>query len=149
MGSHEHVRIYLMFGFTGIYPIKYLYSVNDASNGYMIWGKGGGILGDFRELQEISGDFRRFNRIWGILERITPPADHGVTYPESCPEEWFLRGCCGVWHARAMQVSVCWQLAEEVPVDPLGSWSCSAPSFWSCASSSSRRYREVSPCTWF
>ena len=87
-------------------------------------GRGGGILGDFRELQEISGDFRRFNRIWGILERITPPADHGVTYPESCPEEWFLRGWCGVWHSKTMRVSVSWLLPEKIPVGRQASWTC-------------------------
>ena len=26
-------------------------------------------------------------------------ADHGVAYPARCPEGWFWRGCCGVWHA--------------------------------------------------
>ena len=36
------------------------------------------------------------------------------------------------------------QLSEEVPVDPHGS---SAPSRWTCAQS--RRYGEVSSCTWF
>ena len=57
-------------------------------------------------------------------------ADHGVASPSRCPEGWFWRGCRGVWHVRTMQVSVSWHLAEEVPVDPQGSWSCSAPSRW-------------------
>ena len=49
-------------------------------------------------------------------------ADYGVTHTLRCPEEWFLRGCCGVWHAWTMQVSTSWQtVAEEVPVDPQGS----------------------------
>ena len=34
-----------------------------------------------------------------------PSADHGVAHPPRCPEGWFWRGCCGVWHARTMQVS--------------------------------------------
>ena len=40
-----------------------------------------------------------------------------------------------------------WQLQEEVPVDQQGSWSCSAPSHWSCVPS--RRCGEVSSGTWF
>ena len=55
-------------------------------------------------------------------------ADHGVAHPPRCPEGWFWRGCHDVWHARTMQVSVSWQLPEEVPVDPQGSWSYPAPS---------------------
>ena len=42
---------------------------------------------------------------------------HFVCRPRR-PEGWFWRGCCGVWHARAMQVSVSWQLSKEVPVGP-------------------------------
>ena len=43
---------------------------------------------------------------------------------------WMMvwRGCRGVWHAQIMQVSVSWQLPEEVPEDPRGSWSCCIPS---------------------
>ena len=67
-------------------------------------------------------------------------------YPPRCPEGWFRRGCRGVWHARTMRVSLSCQLPEEVPVDPQGSWSCSAPSRWSCAPS--RRCGEVTPGTW-
>ena len=52
-----------------------------------------------------------------------------------------------VWHAQTMQVSVSRQLPEEVPVDSHKSWSCSAPSHWSCAPS--RRYGEVTSSTWF
>ena len=48
--------------------------------------------------------------------------------PTRCPEGWFRRGCRGVWHPRSRQTSVSWQLPAEVPVDPQGSWSCSAPS---------------------
>ena len=40
-----------------------------------------------------------------------------------------------------------WQLSEEVPVHPRGSWSCSAPSYWSCGPS--RRCGKVSLGTWF
>ena len=35
-------------------------------------------------------------------------ADHGVAHPPWCTEGWFCRGCRGVGHARAMQVSVSW-----------------------------------------
>ena len=63
------------------------------------------------------------------------------------PEGRFWRGCHGVWHAQTMQVSISWQLPVEVPVDPQGSWSCSAPSCWSCAPS--RRCRRVSSGAWF
>ena len=62
-------------------------------------------------------------------------ADHGIAHPARCPEGWFWRGCRGVWHVRIMQVSFSWQLPEAVPVDPQGSWSCSAPSRWSCVPS--------------
>ena len=72
-------------------------------------------------------------------------ADHGVVHLPWCLEGWFWRCFRGVWHVRTMQVSVTWQLPEEVPVDPQGSWSCSAPSRWSCAPC--RRYGEVSSCT--
>ena len=58
-------------------------------------------------------------------------ADDCVALPPRCPEAWFWRGCRGVWHAQTMPVSVSWQLPEEVPVDPQGSWSWSAPSSWS------------------
>ena len=74
-------------------------------------------------------------------------ADNGVAHSPTCPEGWFWRGCRGVWHVRTMQVSVSWQLPEEVRVDPQGSWSCSTPSRWSC--DPSRRYGEVSSRTWF
>ena len=74
-------------------------------------------------------------------------ADHGVAHLVRCPEGWLRRGCRGVWHARIMQVSVTWQLPEEVPVNLQGSWPCSAPSSWSCAPS--RRYRKASSGTWF
>ena len=48
-------------------------------------------------------------------------ADHGVAHAVICPEGWFWRGCRGVWYARTIQVSVSWQLPEEVPVDLQGS----------------------------
>ena len=70
-----------------------------------------------------------------------------IAHPPRCLEGWFWRGFHGVWHARTMQVSVSWQLPEEILVDPHGSWSWSAPSCWSCALS--RRYREASSWTWF
>ena len=60
-------------------------------------------------------------------------ADHGVAHLPRCPEGWFCSGCRGVWHAQIMQISASWQLAEEVLVDPQGSWSCSSPSRWPCA----------------
>ena len=67
--------------------------------------------------------------------------------PSRWPEGWFSRGCRGVWHARTMQVSVSWQLPEEVPVNLQGRWSCSPASRWSCAPS--RKHGEVSSGTWF
>ena len=73
-------------------------------------------------------------------------ANHGVICPPRCPEGWLWRGCHGMWHAWAMQVSVSQQLPEEVPVDQRGSWSCSSPNCWSCAPS--RRCGEVSSGTW-
>ena len=59
-------------------------------------------------------------------------ADNGVAHPPRCLEGWLWWGSHGVWHAWTMQVSVSWQLPEEVPVDPKRSWSCSAPCRWSC-----------------
>ena len=35
-------------------------------------------------------------------------------HPPRCPEGCFLRGCCGMWHAQNMQVSISWQLPEKV-----------------------------------
>ena len=60
-------------------------------------------------------------------------------------DRWIWRGCLGVWHAQAVQVSVSWQSPEEAPVDPHESWSCSSPSLWSRAPS--RRYGEISSGT--
>ena len=77
---------------------------------------------------------------------IISSASHSNAHLLRCPEGWFGRGCHGSWHARTMQVSVCWHLPEEVPVDQ-GSWSCSAPSHRSCAPS--RRCQKVSLGTWF
>ena len=45
-------------------------------------------------------------------------ADQGVVHAPRCLEGWFWRGCRDLWHARTMQVSVSWQLPEEVSVDP-------------------------------
>ena len=74
-------------------------------------------------------------------------ADHSIAHPPRCPEGSFWRGCCGMWHAQTMQVSVSCQLPEEVPEHPQGSLSRSTPNCWSCAPS--RRCREVSSGTWF
>ena len=60
-----------------------------------------------------------------ILSSISS-ADHDVIHHQKCPEGCLWRGCRGVWHAQTMQVFVSWQLSEKVPVDPQGSWSCSA-----------------------
>ena len=43
----------------------------------------------------------------------TSSADQVVAHPPRCPEGRFGRGCCGVWHAQTMPVSVSWQLLEE------------------------------------
>ena len=56
--------------------------------------------------------------LWGCPSGISS-ADHGVAHPPSCPEGWFWRGCRGVWHSRTMQVSVSWQLPEELPSEVL------------------------------
>ena len=72
-------------------------------------------------------------------------AHHSVADPW-CPESWFWRGYHGMGHAQSMQVSIFWQLPEEVPVNPQGGWSCSTPSRWSYPPN--RRYGEVSSCTW-
>ena len=63
-------------------------------------------------------------------------------HSQRCPEGLFWRGCRGVWYAQTMRVSISGQLQEEVPVDQQGSWSCSAPSRWSCTPS--RRCWEAS-----
>ena len=73
-------------------------------------------------------------------------ADHGIAHPPRCPEGWFQRGSHCMWHAWAMQISVSWQLPEEILVSPQGRWSCSAPSCWSCNPS---RCVTVSSGTWF
>ena len=67
--------------------------------------------------------------------------------PSRCSKGWFRWGRHGMWYGQIMKVFVSWQLPEEVPMDPQGSWSCIAPSSWSCAPG--RRCREVSSCTWF
>ena len=59
-------------------------------------------------------------------------ANHGVVYPPRCSERLIWRGCNGVWHVPTMQVSVSWQLPEEVPVDPEESWCWFASSRSSC-----------------
>ena len=74
----------------------------------------------------------------------TSSADHGITHPPRGPDGWIQRGCHGMWHARTMQVSISWQLPEEVPVDPQGSKSCSPPSHCSFAK---RRCGQVSSLT--
>ena len=85
--------------------------------------------------------------LWSCPSSISS-ANHSIAHPPRCPEGWFCRGCHGIWHVRSMQVSLSWQLPEEVPVDPVGSWSCCTPSHWSRAPS--RRYNgEVFSCTWF
>ena len=73
-------------------------------------------------------------------------ADYGVAHSPRCPDGWFWRGCHSVWHARTRQVSVSWQLPEEAPVHPQGSWSYSASSRWSCVPR--RKCGEVSTGTW-
>ena len=76
-------------------------------------------------------------------------ADHGVAYPQRCPEGWFWRGCHGTWHNWTVQVSISWQLPEEVHVDTQGVWSCLALSCRSCAPSRTRRCVKVSSGTLF
>ena len=68
--------------------------------------------------------------------------NHGVSHPPRCPVGWFWRGCHGMRRVWTMQVLVSWQLPEDIPWNPQGSWSCSAPYHWSCGLS--RRCGEVS-----
>ena len=116
----------------------------------------GGHEGGFsRNLLPVLGNGRPS---WAVLAQIgtstlwhcpstISSADRSIAHPPMCPEGWVCRGCWGVWHAQTMQVSVSWQLPEEVPVDPLRSWSCLAPSRWSCVPC--KRCGEVSSSTWF
>ena len=85
--------------------------------------------------------------LFDVVHPASPQPTPASPILQGALKDGFWRGCRGVWHARTMQVSVSWQLPEEVPVDPQGSWSCSAPSRWSCAPS--RTCGEVSSCTWF
>ena len=110
----------------------------------------GGTWGTIRQRSSSSLFYRRPLRAVLAWTRVSTPwycpssissANHGITHPPRCPEWWFFRGIRGMWHAQTMQVSISWQLPEEVPVDPQGSWSCSAPSHWSC--DPSRRCRRV------
>ena len=86
----------------------------------------------------VSVEWARMSPLWFCPSSISC-ANHGVARPPKCPEGWFGRGRRGLWHARTIHVSVSWQLPEEVRVDTQGSWSCSAPSRWSCVSSSSKQ----------
>ena len=115
---------------------------NNSSVSWPIWSWG-----------DMADDSTEIQPLWAVLARAgmstpwcCPPsissANHAIIHHQRCPEGWFSRGCHSVWHAWTMRVSISWQLPEEVPVDPQGSWSCSAPSHWSCAQS--RRCREVS-----
>ena len=79
-----------------------------------------------------SSGMGRYIHYWSCPSSISS-ADHGIAHPLRCPEGWVWRGRRGMWHARTIQVAVSWQLQEEVPVDPQGSWSCSTSSCWSCA----------------
>ena len=69
---------------------------------------------------------------WCCLSR-NSSAGHDVTNPPSSKVPWRIvwKGCHGAWLSRTIRVSVSWQLPEEIPVDPQGSWSFSAPSRWS------------------
>ena len=62
--------------------------------------------------------------------------------PSKVPWRMVLERLDSMWHAQTLHVSVSWQLPEEAPVDPQGSWSCSTPSHWCCAPC--RRCGEIS-----
>ena len=101
----------------------------------------GGIWGTIQQRSSSSHFCRRplcavlawaaMSTLWCCPSSISS-ANHGVAHPPRCPKGWFWRSCRGVWHARTMQISVSWQLPEEVPLDPQGRWSCPAPSRRSC-----------------
>ena len=58
-------------------------------------------------------------------------ADHSVVHHPRCPEGWFWWGCCGVWHAQTMQVSVSWQnLLHELAMITYQNWGPPVPSIW-------------------
>ena len=88
----------------------------------------------------------RMSSLWCCPSNIFS-VDYGVANPPRWPEEWFWGGCRGVLRTQTMRVSLSWPLPEDVPVDPGGSWSSSAPSHWFSAPSS--RCREASSCAWF
>ena len=72
-------------------------------------------------------------------------SDHSVAHPSRCPEGWFGRNCYRAWHPKPCKFLPL-DSYQEIPMDPQGSWSSSAPSCGSCAPS--RRCR-VSSGTWF
>ena len=96
-------------------------------------------------------------QIWTVLSRahgsLISSIQHFLCRPRRPPSfkvPWtmILKRLSSRVTCRTMQVFVSWQLPEGVPLDPQGSWFCSAPSRWSCAPS--RRRGEVSSLgTWF
>ena len=57
--------------------------------------------------------------LWGCPSSVSS-ANDSVANPPRCPEAWVWRICRGMWHAWNMQVSVSWQLPEEVPIEHKG-----------------------------
>ena len=86
--------------------------------------------GIWRTIQQRSSSSLFFWRpLWAVLARdgtSTPwrclfsisSADHGVTHPPRCPKGWFLSGCRGAWHARAMRVFRLLTFVSRNPVGP-------------------------------
>ena len=124
---HNLAAVYLVDHYLWIELFcRFFYSVQFSSVPLTDWVVGG-IWGTIRQRSSSSLFCRR--PLWTILSwagmstfwccpSSISSVHHSVTHPPGCPEGSFWRGCCGVWHARNMWVSISWQLPEEVSVDP-------------------------------
>ena len=52
-------------------------------------------------------------------------ADYSIAHPPRCPEGWFWRGCCGVWHADyfdsivVLTLTTVWEMKNDLTFWPL------------------------------